>query len=162
MLPAGNEPSTGMADVSRSRVPMRGTSHQLDRRIMNQPKVDRTDQPRPVRFRRADRALDLPQRADIGAERHDAAEHQRNRSERCDLTGADQAENGDQQQRSPAADRDLRTENELSAARTRRVARSALRCRRSCRLDRLARSLSPQDNLRPRIATSAIYNSGTL
>src|SRR5882757_6620216 len=66
------------AEATRARPP---PSHQLDRRIVNQAKLDAADQPRTARLGGGDRGLGLPQRTDIRSERHDAAEHQRNRPE---------------------------------------------------------------------------------
>src|SRR5689334_22552497 len=88
---------------------------QLHRRIANDAKADPTDQLRTKRLGIADGGLGLPERADIRAERYDAAKHQGNRSQRSRLPGPKQAEQGDDQQENPTADRSLRRQNELPA-----------------------------------------------
>src|SRR3954449_3377224 len=90
--------------------------HELHRRIGDHAKVDAADQLRPKRLRITDRTLRLPQRADVRAKRDDPAEHQSDRSERGGLACPQQTEDRDQQQRSPATDRELGCQDVLPAA----------------------------------------------
>src|SRR5579864_5170292 len=87
------------------------SSHQLRRRIMNQPKIDPADQAGAERLGGADSRIGLSQRRDVRSKRHDATEHKSNRSESGHLAGSKQAKNHDEQQGGTAGNRDPGRQN---------------------------------------------------
>src|SRR5882757_6736192 len=79
-------------------------------------KVDPVDQIRTAHLGGADGSHRLPQRTDVRSERHDAAQHHGDRSERGDLIGSEQAEHPQKQQREAAGDCRLGNQDDLPAS----------------------------------------------
>src|ERR1700722_16490176 len=83
---------------------------------MNQPKTHSADQVASNGLGIANVSLGLAQRADIGSEGHDPAQHQRNRSERRRQTGPEKAKDDDKKQSETARDPNLGRQNEFPAS----------------------------------------------
>src|ERR1700722_18770646 len=94
----------------------RATSHQFRRSVMNQPKTHPADQLRAHGLGIANISLGLAQRAYIGSEGDDPAQHQSNRSERRRQTRPEKAKDHNEQQRETAGDRNLGRQNKLPAS----------------------------------------------